>query len=63
MAFKLFQKYATHTPLFPPRTQVLSGGLLVDAVLGGEILEGIAVGFGEQIEAITAFVENIGTKL
>jgi len=42
---------------------VLSGGLLVDAVLGGELLEGLSVGFAEQTQAITSFFEEIGTML
>jgi len=42
-------------------SQVLGGGLFVDAILGGEIFEGVSVAFGEQIQTVTQFVEEIGS--
>lgn len=42
---------------------VLSGGLLVDTLLGGEALEAVSAGFAPQIEAITQFIESITPNL
>jgi hypothetical protein len=34
----------------------------VDAMLGDELLEGASVAFGEQVQSVTTFVEQIGSK-